>query len=196
MPSFAIGVSPTGTFGKTGQDLPPLDGTRAMRSRLILGLTLALATIALAPVAQAASTSSTLQSQLLSQTTLVRQAHDRAALTFSPCLDASADYWAKRLATSDSGKLVHRTSSSLKKVMRKCDLDGIGENLAAGQTSGVAVVGGPDDAVCSGSCATSWMKSSGHRKNQLGSSYRKIGVGAYKRSNGTWYYVALYGNPE
>ena len=50
-----------------------------------------------------------------------------------------------------------------------------GENIAAGQTSSKMVV-------------DSWMGSTGHRKNILSKSYKKIGVGYYKKSGSEYRY--------
>lgn len=55
-----------------------------------------------------------------------------------------------------------------------------GENIAAGQASPASVM-------------SSWMNSSGHRANILGSSYRSIGIGCFRASDGTLRWVQLFG---
>ncbi len=53
------------------------------------------------------------------------------------------------------------------------------ENIAAGQSSASAVM-------------NSWMNSSGHKANILGSSYKSIGIGCFTQG-GTLYWVQLFG---
>jgi uncharacterized protein YkwD len=55
-----------------------------------------------------------------------------------------------------------------------------GENIAMGQQTAAKVM-------------AAWMSSSGHRANILRSSYKTIGVCAYK-VNGIMYWVQLFGN--
>jgi hypothetical protein len=55
-----------------------------------------------------------------------------------------------------------------------------GENIAMGYGTPAA-------------CINAWMKSTGHRRNMLNSSYRSVGFGAAKASNGDWYWCGVYG---
>lgn len=55
-----------------------------------------------------------------------------------------------------------------------------GENIAVGQTDASQVM-------------NSWMNSSGHRSNILGSGYKSIGIGCFK-TNGITYWVQCFGN--
>lgn len=56
-----------------------------------------------------------------------------------------------------------------------------GENIAKGYLTAQSVVNG-------------WMNSSGHRANILNGSFKTIGVGAYKTSNGTIYWTQMFTN--
>jgi len=56
-----------------------------------------------------------------------------------------------------------------------------GENIAKGHLTPQSVV-------------NAWMNSSGHRANILNSSFKKIGVGFYKSSNGTNYWTQMFTN--
>lgn len=55
-----------------------------------------------------------------------------------------------------------------------------GENIAAGQRTPTAVM-------------NTWMNSSGHKANILGSSYNSIGIGCFEE-DGMFYWVQLFGN--
>ena len=58
-------------------------------------------------------------------------------------------------------------------IMRQCELSTAGENVAYGYSTGRSVVN------------DGWMHSEGHRANILSSSYRIMGIGARKGSDGT-----------
>ncbi|KQP79708.1 hypothetical protein ASF37_01455 [Aeromicrobium sp. Leaf289] len=165
-----------------------------MRTLLVGGLTavlLAVTTVA----AHAYIGSPTYQKQVLDQTNVVRAAHDRPPVTLRTCLDTYANSWAKYLATQKKS-LQHRPGSQLKTIMERCGLDGIGENLAFNHSTGTRTVGAAKDVACTGSCANNWMKSPGHRANQLGAGFRYVGIGAYRDADDRYYAVALYGNPR
>lgn len=132
--------------------------------------------------AQAYVRTATYQGQILTRTNEVRKAADRSKMGLSPCLDGYADAWAKHLATSEK-KLTHRSASSLTAIMKKCNLVGIGENLAFGYRTGTDVV-------------NAWVKSPGHNRNQMGRSFHRIGIGAYRDADDRYYAVALYGDPK
>ena len=57
----------------------------------------------------------------------------------------------------------------------------MGENIAAGQGTPTSVM-------------NSWMNSSGHRANILESSYKSIGIGCFRTSDGTLRWVQLFGS--
>lgn len=57
-----------------------------------------------------------------------------------------------------------------------------GENIAYGQRTPQEVM-------------TAWMNSSGHRANILSATYTQIGVGAAKKSDGTWYWTQQFIRP-
>ena len=56
----------------------------------------------------------------------------------------------------------------------------MGENVAAGYPSVVAVMGG-------------WMGSSGHRANLLSTSYEHVGVGRAASGSGALYWTQVFG---
>ncbi|CAF0736499.1 unnamed protein product [Adineta steineri] len=57
----------------------------------------------------------------------------------------------------------------------------IGENVAAGQTTGSSVM-------------NSWMHSKGHRDNILNGKFRNIGLGIAQDANGVTYWCMVLGN--
>jgi uncharacterized protein YkwD len=144
----------------------------------------ALVAVLLATTAQAANAvvgSPTYQAQVLAQTNVVRAAADKPAVKMRTCLDTYANSWAKYLATQKK-KLQHRPKSQLETIMKKCGLDGIGENLAFNWPTGTATV-------------NAWVKSPPHQANQMNAGFTQIGIGAYRDSKDRYYAVALYGNP-
>jgi uncharacterized protein YkwD len=58
----------------------------------------------------------------------------------------------------------------------------VGENIAAGQSTADEVM-------------SSWMNSSGHRANILGSHYRDVGFGVTHAGNGVWCWTTDFGSP-
>jgi uncharacterized protein YkwD len=149
--------------------------------RIIVGALTAVLLLTTAPAANAVVGSPTYQAQILAQTNVVRTAADKPAVKMRTCLDTYANSWAKYLATQKK-TLTHRPTSQLQTIMKKCGLDGIGENLAFGYSTGTAVV-------------NAWVKSPGHQKNQMNAGFTQIGIGAYRDSKDRYYAVALYGNP-
>lgn len=152
-----------------------------MRTFLVLVLVTTLTGLGSA-TAHAAVTTSTYQKQILERTNAVRAAQDRPAVKMQSCLDGYADAWAKRLATQTK-TLKHRSSTSLRTIMKRCKLDGIGENLAVGYSTGTRTV-------------DAWSASPGHRANQLNKGYRHVGIGVYRDAKNRYWAVALYGNPR
>ncbi|MCR4511802.1 CAP domain-containing protein [Aeromicrobium sp. 50.2.37] len=152
-----------------------------MRSLLVGGLTAVLLAVT-AVAAHAYIGSPTYQKQILDRTNAVRADNGRVALKLQTCLDTYANSWAKYLATQKKS-LQHRPSSQLTTIMKRCNLDGIGENLARYYPTGTATV-------------NAWVGSAGHQRNQIGSGHRYVGIGAYRDANDRYYAVALYGNPR
>ena len=110
-----------------------------------------------------------------------RTERDRVALRSQACLQRYADAWASAMARHDT--LKHRSSTSLRQIMRTCRLSGIGENIAFGYPTATAVVQG-------------WMGSPGHRANILRPAYRYTGLGAHRDSDGRVYHAQLFRTPR
>lgn len=92
------------------------------------------------------------------------------------CLKNFARNWANHMA--DTNTMVHQT---LMPILNSCGGRTTGENIAFGYAN-------------AGEVNKAWINSSGgHYKNMVNSSYRKIGVGVAKSSNGTLYYSVVFG---
>lgn len=154
-------------------------GTTLRRAVIALS-TLGLA-VGLGAAPAAAISSSSYQSQIMTRTNAERVDRDRVKLKHQTCIDSYAQTWARTMAAD--GKMRHQSSSKLKLIMKKCKLNRIGENIAAGYSSGNSVT-------------KAWMKSPGHRKNILNTSYRRLGIGASKAKDGTWWSVQIFGTPR
>jgi uncharacterized protein YkwD len=103
-----------------------------------------------------------------------RANHDRATLRGNQCLRRAALRQARAMA--NRGQLFHQ---DMGRVLRDCDLSGVGENVAYGYPTGRAVVQG-------------WMDSPGHRANILRPQYRLMGLAAVKR-DGRWWAAQVFG---
>ena len=68
----------------------------------------------------------------------------------------------------------------LRPVLNRCNLSGVGENVAMGYQTGRAVVRG-------------WMHSEGHRRNILNRGYRLLGMAMRRSDNGTPYAAQVFG---
>jgi uncharacterized protein YkwD len=82
---------------------------------------------------------------------------------------------AKKMAKT--GDLYHSSMNNLQKVNE--DANWVAENIAWGQTSEQDVV-------------ISWMKSTGHRWNILGSGFKRVGFGLAKDSKDRIYWCAVF----
>ncbi len=152
--------------------------TRLTR-HVLIALIVGCFTLASTP-AHAAESSSEYEKRTTSHTNNWRAANDKVRMKDSSCLDRYAESWARYLAENEgrwASDLKHRSSASLKKILKACKKRSIGENLAVGFPTGEATF-------------NAWRNSAGHNKNMLGSSYRWTAVGAYK-SNGRWWVVQL-----
>lgn len=129
---------------------------------------------------QTVSANSSVPSRILDLVNRERAANGLKALT----LDTSLSYVAQAKAEDmqQRGYFSHTspTYGSPFDMMRSFGISyrSAGENIAKGQKTPEAVM-------------TAWMNSSGHRKNILGSSYTKLGVG-YVNKNGTTYWVQMF----
>ncbi len=109
-------------------------------------------------------------------TNVKREHHGRAPLGRSACLNRMARAQAERMARRQ--EIFHQR---LDTVQQRCEMGWVGENVAAGYSSGRAVVNG-------------WMRSDGHRANLLNRRFRLEGLGAVSR-DGTWYVAQVFGTP-
>lgn len=142
---------------------------------LLLGGLLALTLPAQAVTSSGPSKAqATYQRTARAHTNQARTQRDLRALTADKCLQRMAVRQATRMAKRD--ELFHQ---DLGAVLRTCRLSTAGENVAAGYSSGRAVV-------------AAWMGSSGHRANILNGSFRLVGVGAVK-AHGRWYAAQVFG---
>jgi len=132
--------------------------------------------VLLTPVAaRAATPEATYENAVLKYTNIERTNRDLRALKISTCVDKYAEKQAARMRAA--GKLAHQNMTT---IMNGCGLKSVGENIAYGFPSGKGVVG-------------AWMKSSGHRANILRGSYRLMGVGAVRDSDGVWWVSQVFG---
>lgn len=152
--------------------MPRLNRVRAT----VLGLMGATALVAV-PLTQTAQASPNqkYETSVLVQTNKQRIKHDRVKLKGSRCLDKFAERHAKKMATEQ--KMYHQ---DLGPILKACNLNMVGENVAYGYPSGKAAVG-------------AWMNSPGHKANILNKEYRVLAVGAYTDKNGTWYVAQVFG---
>jgi uncharacterized protein YkwD len=128
-----------------------------------------------APVA-ARTPEGTYAQQATVATNAQRAEAGRSELTTDKCLRRAAVRQATRMARDK--EIFHQ---DLGAVLQGCHLTMAGENVAAGFRTGSSVV---DDG---------WMHSEGHRANILNPSFRLIGIGARKASNGRWYVAQVFG---
>lgn len=125
------------------------------------------------------ATSSTWQTQMLTQVNAVRKKAGLAKLAMCRSLASAATNYANVLART--GKLSHTgpggTTPLSRAVAAGYRAGGVGENLAKGQDS-------------VGSVVQAWVNSPGHYANLIGSSYRVAGFG---RSDSGAVWVQLFG---
>ncbi len=102
-----------------------------------------------------------------------------AALEIDEKLQKAAEKRAQEISKSFSHE---RPDGSMPDTVKdefgiKCTM--FGENIAMGQTSPEQVM-------------EAWLDSPAHRENILTKNYEKIGIGIYKDTNGTYYWVQLF----
>lgn len=131
-----------------------------------------------APAAAAPTKASSFVNDTVKSTNVFRKNHSRARVKSSTCLNRYAAQWAKHIAKKQ--KMVHRTPDSLRRVLKKCNLRAVGENLAKGQTSGRATV-------------DAWAKSPPHRKNLINNRYRQYGMASHWDGKRWWSVQLLAG---
>lgn len=140
-------------------------------------MTLLLALVALLSPAPTASaqTVADFEKAVHVATNTVRLDHDLKKLRKRSCVDRFAHRQARRMAAKD--QMFHQ---DLSRVLKKCRLSLVGENVAFGFTKAGAVL-------------KAWMDSPGHAANILEPRYRQLGVGARKSDTGVWYVAQVFG---
>lgn len=105
----------------------------------------------------------------------VRDARSIQRVRWNRCLDNHAQRFSQHLVASN-----HFHHQDMRRVLERCNMRGVGENLAVGYPT-------------SGATVRAWMNSSGHRANLLEPSYDSIGVGMTRGPRGM-VVVQLFGN--
>ena len=137
-----------------------------------------LVAVTLAPLApaEAATAAGSYGRSAFKATNQQRVKHDRVKVRRSTCLHGFARRQALRMASRE--EIYHQ---DLQAVLAKCDMRLVGENVAAGFTSGRAVVD------------QGWMRSKDHRANILERRYRRMSVVARMGNDGRWYVSQVFG---
>lgn len=153
----------------------PLVAALAAVTAVVLGLTLVVARAS--PAHAGALGAVAYAGQAFRATNHQRATHDRHRLGHSDCLHRFARRQAVRMARR--ARIYHQ---DLDRVLRRCHMDFVGENVAVGFTSGESVV----DA--------GWMKSPDHRENILEPGFRRMEVVARRGADGRWYASQVFGH--
>lgn len=149
---------------------------RPTTPRAVLATVILALLVSLVPAAPSqAQTRVRYQDQARSVTNAKRVDHDMSRLRKKPCVQKAARRQARRMANQE--RMFHQ---DLGKVLDRCNLHGVGENVAYGYTTGRAAVRG-------------WMGSPGHRANILEPGYRLMGLAARRGDDGRWYAAQVFG---
>jgi uncharacterized protein YkwD len=124
---------------------------------------------------EAAQTVGRYQKQARLVTNNMREAHDRVKLRSGQCVQRFARRQARRMANRED--MFHQ---DLGRVLNRCNLSSVAENVAYGYPTGRAVVRG-------------WMGSAGHRANILNRRYRLLGMAMRRSDGGTPYAAQVFG---
>jgi uncharacterized protein YkwD len=143
-----------------------------VRSLLVIAVIAALLAPGIANAGPAAEYAAT----AVRATNAARDAHDRKPLKVDGCLHGFAVRQARAMA--EAGDIFHQ---DLGKILKKCNLSFVGENVAYGYPTGKAVVN------------QGWMRSEGHRDNILNPGFKLVAVGARRDGAGTWYAAQVFG---
>ena len=148
--------------------------TPTPRTALAVVLTSLLLSLLPASSAQAQAQDK-FQHQARVVTNNIRDNHDVASLEKTTCVQRFARRQARRMANQD--RMFHQ---DLRRVLNRCNLSGVGENVAYGYPTGRAVV-------------RAWMRSEGHRANILNRGYRVLGMAMRRSDDGTPYAAQVFG---
>ena len=131
---------------------------------------------ALAPPAAALTAAEKYANSAFRATNVQRAEHDLTQLDRHKCLRRMAVVHAKRMAEAE--EISHQ---DLTKVLGRCNMQSVGENVAVGYKTGKATVN------------QGWMNSPLHKANIVNPAWRKMGIGARKGEDGRWYVCQLFG---
>jgi uncharacterized protein YkwD len=148
---------------------------RHLSGLLTVLVVLPLLAVGLAAAPASARTASNFQTGIHRLTNEVREQHDEDKLAKRKCVKRFAKKQARRMARQE--RMFHQ---DLTPILKKCDLSGVGENVAYGFTAPQGVL-------------DAWMDSEGHRKNILDGSFTMLGGGAKQSEDGTWYLAQVFG---
>jgi uncharacterized protein YkwD len=148
------------------------------RVRLIVALlAAALMVPALDTAAVAATAAEKYANSAFRATNAQRIERDLTKLDRHKCLRRMAVAHAKRMANRE--EISHQ---DLTKVLGRCNMQSVGENVAAGYKTGKAAVN------------KGWMNSPLHKLNIVNPAWRRMGIGARKGEDGRWYVSQLFGH--
>lgn len=145
------------------------------QSRTALAAVLLALLATLLPAPAQAQAVARYEDQARSVTNHKRDNHDLRQLKRGACVQK----WARRQAQkmADQDVMSHQ---DLGRVLNRCNLTSIGENVAAGYPTGRAAV-------------NAWMDSPGHRANILRPGYRLLGMAVRTAADGTKYACQVFG---
>lgn len=147
-----------------------------MRARTALAATLITLTLVPTAPATAATTAGSYSRSAFAATNHQRVKHHRVKLRRGECLHGFAKRQAVRMARRE--EIYHQ---DLQAILRKCGMNLVGENVAAGFPSGKSVVN------------DGWMKSKDHRANILEPRYRRMAIVARMGADDRWYVSQVFG---
>ncbi len=144
-------------------------------SRTALAAVLVALLVTLLPAPAQAQGAARYEDQARSVTNNKRDHHELKQLRRGSCVQK----WARRQAQAmaDQDEMGHQ---DLVRVMNRCNLSSVGENVAAGYPTGRAAV-------------KAWMHSPGHRANILKPGYRLLGMAVRQSADGTKYACQVFG---
>ena len=126
---------------------------------------------------------SSIEMEVVRLVNIERQKEGLAPLVASSALSNVARKKSEDMAVNNYFSHTSPTYGSSSNMMRTFGINSSysGENIAKGQLSAASVVSG-------------WMNSSGHRANIMNPSFKTIGVGHFKSSNGTNLWTQMFTN--
>ena len=126
---------------------------------------------------------SSIEMEVVRLVNIERQREGLSPLVASSALSNVARKKSEDMAVNNYFSHTSPTYGSPSNMMRTFGINSSysGENIAKGQLSAASVVSG-------------WMNSSGHRANIMNPSFKTIGVGHYKSSNGTNLWTQMFTN--